>query len=201
MLTLKKVAITGGLASGKSTVCRLLETAGAYVVSADVIVHRLLSLDTPIGQRVANLLGSEVVKDGRLDRPAIAGLVFAHPEKLRELEEILHPAVFHEVRKHYRNAQREQKYRLFVAEIPLLYESAEAAFFDRVVAVIADPALCARRFQESALYPPGEYERRMSQQLPQQEKAARASYTIVNNGSMKELEAHVAKLLKELNSQ
>lgn len=198
MLTLKKVAVTGGLASGKTSVCRILESCGAYVVSADEIVHQLLSPNTKTGQKVINLLGTDVFSDQTIDRKKIAEKVFSHPEKLLALEEILHPAVFEEIERLYNQIKHQSQYSLFVAEIPLLYESkTKHSFFDFIVAVVADPKLCKKRLGSDE-----EYARRMKRQLTQEEKALLADFTLVNNGDRQELKQNVLNLfLKELHPQ
>ena len=97
MLKLKKIAITGGLSAGKTTVCQLFKECGAYVMSADEIVHRLLSPHTRIGQQVIALLGSDILSGAEIDRKKVSEKVFPYPDKLRALERIIHPAVFDEI--------------------------------------------------------------------------------------------------------
>lgn len=194
MLALRKVAVTGGLSSGKTSVCRILKELGAFTVSADEIVHQLLSPKTKIGQEVIHLLGQEIYTENDLDREKIAKIVFSDAEKLRALEKLLHPAVIEEIEKRYLQVQNEKKYSLFVAEIPLLYESESAHRFDYVVAVVADPKLCLARFQKSS----DDFEKRMSRQWHPEEKAAKADFVITNNGSMKDLKEMVKNLYKEL---
>src|SRR5262245_55950333 len=101
MLILKKVAVTGGLSCGKSSVCRIFKELGAYVVSADDIVHQLLTPQTKPGQQVIELMGSDIVVDQHIDRSKIAKKVFGNLKLLKSLEQILHPAVRHEIDKKY----------------------------------------------------------------------------------------------------
>lgn len=199
MLTLKKVAVTGGLASGKSSVCRIFEDWGAYVVSADKIVHQILSPHTAIGKQIVQELGPEIVKDDELDRAKIAEKVFSHPDKLQNLEKIIHPAVIDEIEKQYQQIKHQKRYRLFVAEIPLLYESESEHLFDNVIAVVADPALCRQRFQQSKNSSSEEFERRMLRQMHPLEKAAKADHVIYNNGDLEELKENVMKIIKQIN--
>jgi dephospho-CoA kinase len=199
MLKLKKIAVTGGLASGKSSVCRFLEEYGAYVVNADEIVHRLLSLNTSVGQQVIGLLSSDVITNGQIDRKKIANIVFSQPDKLKALERILHPAVLDEIEKEYKEISNNKRYLLFVAEIPLLYESETKGHFDAVIAVLSDPKLCEERFTQKTGYSKEEYERRMMFQIPQEEKAAYADFTLVNNGTLVALKEQLFLILKELN--
>ena len=97
MLKSKKIAITGNLASGKSTVCQFFKEQGAYVVSSDEIVHQLLSPETNIGKKVIALLGKDIVVEDRLNREAIAKIVFRDRQLLLRLEELLHPEVQKEI--------------------------------------------------------------------------------------------------------
>ena len=101
MLRLKKIAVTGNVASGKSTVCLFLKECGAYVVNADSIVHKLLSPETTLGKSIINLLGYDVIIDGQFDRRAIAEKVFKDYSLLKDLEKILHPEVQKEINKEY----------------------------------------------------------------------------------------------------
>jgi len=198
MLHLKKIAVTGGIASGKTTVCQILRNYGAYVVSADEIVHQLLSSNTLLTGKVVDLLGTEVLSNSQLDRKKIAEVVFAHPEKLRALEKILHPAVFDEITKTYERVCAEGLSLFFVVEMPLLYETESAPFYDVVIAVIADDLLCRNRFQKHTGLSMKHYDLRYKQQIPPDQKAARAHFTLFNNGTIQELEAAVQKLLPTL---
>lgn len=195
MLTLKKVAVTGGLASGKSTVCRLFSNLGAYCVSADDIVHDLLSPDTDSGRRVIDLVGNEIVKKGKIDRNAIAENVFADPDLLTQLEAILHPPVMTALKQQYKQACEEHKKNLFIAEIPLLFESPmlRDISYDATIAVVANEEQCKHRYQQLGRSPE-EYERRMKRQLSPDEKAAKADYVIVNDGSIADIETQVASI-------
>jgi dephospho-CoA kinase len=196
MLRLKKIAITGGVASGKSTVCQLCQELGACVVSADAIVHELLSPKTDLGQQIIRTLGSDILQKGKISRELVAGKVFQDPKRLEQLERILHPAVLQSVEESYRKACQAGKYTAFIAEIPLLFEIGKETEFDVVVAVIADEEIAKKRFQTSG-HTNQEYERRMSRQLHPSIKSAKAHYTIINNGSLKELRQQV-KTLSEL---
>jgi dephospho-CoA kinase len=182
VLTLRKIAVTGGLSAGKSTVCGLLKEYGAYVVDADKIVHSLLSPDTPIGKRVVALLGPEIITGNQINRKKISDIVFSNPTKLTALEAILHPAVRQEINNQYNHVKNNPAYLFFVAEVPLLYEAGMEEDFDTVIAVVADERSNMR-------------ERRI-RQLPPSLKALRADYTISNNGDMASLRLSVHNLVK-----
>ena len=90
---IRKIAVTGTLSVGKSTVCEFLKTQGAYVLKADDIVHDLLSRDVSVIQKVREVFGEGVFSQGKIDRKALAKLVFTDSELLSSLEKILHPKV------------------------------------------------------------------------------------------------------------
>lgn len=195
MLKLRKIAITGGLAAGKTTVCQFFKELGAYVINADAIVHQLLSPNTDVGRRVIALLGADVLQASAIDRKKVSDKVFSHPDKLQALEQIIHPAVFDAIEKEYQQVKKEGKYPLFIAEIPLFYETQIPVDFDTVIAVTADTVLCKERFAQS--HPKAEFELRMKRLLDQEIKNQRADYVLQNNGTLKELKEKVKQLFKE----
>lgn len=198
MLNLRKVAVTGGLSCGKSSVCRFFEKFGALVVSADEIVHRLLSPETNLGQSVIRLIGNDIIINNQIDRSKIAQKVFNHPSLLNSLEQILHPAVQEEIKKYYETANQQKKTKLFVAEIPLLFEAGMEGFYDAVITVTADPKISTQRFHKATGLSAEEYKKRSERQLPIEEKAKKAHYVIVNNGSLEDLEIETKKLMNIL---
>lgn len=198
MLILKKVAITGGLACGKSSVCRLFRKFGAYVVNADEIVHQLLSPSTSIGKKVLDLLGQEIVDNNSFDRRKIAQKIFHNKVLLTTLESFLHPAVFDEIESQYRSAAQQGEACLFVAEIPLLFEKGYQSKFDYTIAVVADEDLCRRRFVESTGSSSAEYDSRCANQWSVADKAAKADFVIVNDGNLLELEAQAKQVFDQL---
>ncbi|HRD55910.1 MAG TPA: dephospho-CoA kinase [Parachlamydiaceae bacterium] len=195
--TLKKGAVTGGLSCGKSSVCRFFEELGAYVVSADEIVHKLLSSNQEIIQETVKLLGSDILINNQIDRLKIAKKVFDHPLLLNALETLLHPAVQKEIKDQYECKKNEGSASLFIAEIPLLFEINANFFFDFTIAVIADEKICKERFQKTG-HTKEEFASRQKRQLGNVEKSEKADYTIVNNGSLKELKTAVIELYKKI---
>jgi dephospho-CoA kinase len=197
VLTLRKVAITGGVASGKSVVAQDLRDLGAQVVDTDAIVHDLLTPRTSIGQRVIHLLGPDILEGGKLSRRKIAERVFKDPEQLYALEQILHPAVFQKMVEFYEQACSQNTARAFVVEVPLLFEAGWEDWFDWVLAVLADDATCRARFRYAG-FSDEEYHLRMKRQLPPEEKARRADSIMINNGSLTELHKQVVMISKEV---
>lgn len=181
-----KVAITGGLASGKSAVCRLFKEAGATVVDSDEIVHRLLSSNPQCIKAVVELLGKDICTNGTIDRKKIATQVFHDQKKLQQLESLVHPAVFEEIEHIYAQTRPS----LFIAEVPLLFETGYEKAFQATVAVLCDEATAIERYGN-----PEEFRLRMARQLNPEEKASRAHHVIFNQGSLGELNAQVKELI------
>lgn len=186
MLKCRKVAVTGNVACGKSTVCRLLKELGAEWFSADEAVHQLLAQDPAIIHQVVEWLGKEVWQEGHLDRSLMARIVFNNPSLLRGLERILHPAV----RSLMEQAYQQSTQPLFVAEIPLLFEGGEDASFDATVFVDTPEEVCRKRFHKG----PEEFDRRQSRLLPASIKREKATYILNNHGSLDELKQEVLHL-------
>jgi len=197
MLKLKKIAITGGVASGKTSVCRLFQALGAFVVNTDAIVHELLDPDTDLGQQIIRLFGPEILADGKLRRKMIAEKAFKDQQQLAKLEKLLHPAVLRKIEKLYSQACHEGTYTSFVVEIPLLFEIQGESFYDCIVAVLADESISRRRFEQAG-FTSEEYDRRMRRQLSPHHKAELSSYTIQNNGTFDDLKHQIIALNKFL---
>lgn len=193
MLSFKKIAITGGIASGKSSVCQFFRELGAYVVSADALVHELLCLENSLGQQVLKIFGPQILHHGKIDRRILAAEAFSRADLLEKLEKLLHPVVAQKIDELYEEAKTSGAYTLFVAEIPLLYEIHSEDAYDAVVAVLADELLAQERFCKSG-HAPDEYAKRMGRQWQPKEKAKRANYTLINNGSLDQLRQEVVKL-------
>lgn len=187
---MRKIAITGNLASGKSTVGRILQEYGAYVVDADEIVHSLLSSNTPTGEKVIELLGPEIVVRNQIDRRKISEIVFSDFEKLTNLEKILHPAVKQEIDRLFNLVKNNPSYKMFVAEVPLLYEAGMEKDFDTVIAVVADEAVARQR---STL---AQFDKRWTRQ--NKDKASKADIVITNNGDLKMLKSSIEVIIDRL---
>ncbi len=190
---MKKIAVTGGLATGKSTVCRFLKELGGYVINADEIVRQLLTAENPVGLQVIKLLGPVIITNHQIDRKKISNIVFSNPTKLQALESILHPAVRNEINHSFENIRNNNTYRFFVAEVPLLYEAQMENEFDTVIAVVADEKTAKERSASE-----DEFERRSRFQLPSAAKSVKATYTIKNDGDLSTLKAQVAALIPHL---
>lgn len=199
MLELRKVAITGGISSGKSLVCRYLKEMGSYVADADEIVHQLLTPETDLGKQTIALLGSDVVVKGKIDRGRVAKRVFANPKLLRSLENLLHPTVYEKIENAFiEQQQKHPETPLFAAEVPLLFETGGEVFFDYTIAVVADREKCWERYRNATGYEREDFNRRMARQLGDSEKAQRADFVIHNEGTPEQLKQQVKSLFDKL---
>jgi dephospho-CoA kinase len=198
VLNLKKVAVTGGLASGKSSLCRILKEFGSFVVDTDQIVHKLFSHNDEYVRKVVSFLGNEIVVKGKVNRKRVAAIVFQNREKLKKLESITHPLVRKELKKLYLEAKKEGNYSLFVVEMPLLFETEDPSWYDATVAVQCKKVLAKERFCASTGREKKEYDRRMARQLTSREKARRATYCISNNGTLATLRCQAVNLYNQL---
>lgn len=194
---MKKIAITGGLSSGKSTACQFFKELGAFVISADEIVHRLLSSHPSIKNQIIDRFGKELLEEGMISRNKLAALVFSDLKKLRELEEILHPLVFDEIASDMRLAEKRNA-SLCVVEVPLLYELKKEGEFDCIISVYTQDSIAKDRFQRKRSQTIDEFEKRMSRQIPIEHKNKTANYTICNDGTVDELKKQVEILYSQL---
>jgi dephospho-CoA kinase len=185
------VGLTGGLGAGKSEALRLLGELGAATLSTDAVVHELLQTGELRDEIVARL-GPDVVRDGALDRSAIAARVFGDDEARGWLESVLWPRVGERVAAWRAEVGDD---RVAVVEVPLLFESGMENVFDRTIAVIANEAVRERR---AAARGHASVAERAGRQLAQSEKAERADYTVRNDGSLTELRDSLSRLLAKL---
>lgn len=197
---MRKVAVTGGIGSGKSTVCSFLKELGACVVNADDLVARLLFPTHSVGQKIIELLGVDVVSGDTLDRKKIAEKVFNDYEKLRALEKIIHPLVFAEIECLYLKEKKEPKHPVFVVEVPLLYELGAEKEYDYVVSVVASEEVCRKRLEKKE-HPSTDYDKRMKRQMSPKEKEQKADFIIHNDGSLEELKLRVKLLFAHLSEK
>ena len=197
MLILRKIAVTGNVACGKSTVCQFLREEGAFVVSADEIIHNLLQPNTSLGKKVILLLGNDIVEKGIFSKEKIANKVFNNPELLQQLENLLHPPTLLQIEHAYEQAKKNDSSPLFVVEFPLLMEIKKEDLFDTVILVDCKESLAKERWQKRKKSL-SDFWRRTKRLLPNKEKREKAEFILENNHDLKALKAEVKKLYKQL---
>lgn len=186
------IGLTGGIAAGKSEALRAFERLGAETISADEVTHELLGTDE-VRSLLVDRWGDEVAPGGEIDRAKVAEIVFADPAELAWLESELHPRV----------GARMAEWRhglapgaaVAVVEVPLLFETGMEPLFDSTLAVIAADEIREQRAADRDITA---LEGRSGRQLSQDEKAARATHVVVNDGDLSDLEATISELMEGL---
>ena len=194
------VGLTGGLGAGKSTALAALERLGAVTLSTDGVVHDLYAHDDELRAAVVERWGPEVAPGGEVDRAKVAEHAFGGGEDERRwLEGLLWPKVGERVVAFRREAEeRDPPPRAAVVETPLLFEAGMEAAYDATVAVVAPEEVRSAR---AAARGHGRVDERAARQLPQEEKARRATFAVENAGSVEELEARLAEVLDALDTR
>ena len=192
------IGLTGNIASGKSTVARLLSERGATIIDADVLARRVVEPGMPAFDEIVRRWGRQVIApDGSLDRDALRRLVFSQHEQLEELNEIVHPEVA-AYRDRLVEEARQRGDRLVVQDIPLLFERGIVDQFDRIVLVDAPrPVRLERLVRDRGLHE-AEAMDMIAAQMPAELKRARSDFVIDNDGSLADLEARVDDVWREL---
>lgn len=190
-----RVGLTGGLASGKSTVASLLARRGAAVFDADRIVAELYEPGGAGEAAAKELFGSAVENErGSVDRARIAAIVFEDPEARRSLEKRIHPIVRDEIAHRFAEAEK-SGFPIAVAEASQLLEAGSEDRYDRVLLVVAPEAERLRRWSGKG-GDAADARRRMAGQIPADAARARATDVIVNDGSFEELEGKVEEIFR-----
>jgi dephospho-CoA kinase len=193
----KRIGLTGGIATGKSHVAARLREAGVPVVEADVLAREVVQPGTPGFDAVVSRFGREVVgADGALDRRRLGSLVFADGAARRDLEAIVHPPVRAAILAFFSSLPENTPFA--VADIPLLYETGREAEFDGVIVVACDRQTQIARVMSRDRLSRDEAERRVAAQLPIGEKRQRADYLIDSSGARADTDRQVAELVTRL---
>jgi len=191
-----RVGLTGGVASGKSTVSALLRDLGAIVVDADALAREVVEPGTPGLAAVVEAFGPEVLADdGSLDRARLGAIVFAEPARRAELEGIIHPLV------RARAAQieaGEEPGVVVVQDIPLLVETGQAGTFDVVIVVDAPEEVQVERAVRDRGWTPEEARSRIAAQASREQRRAAATYVVDNSGTTEDLRQRVAEVFASL---
>lgn len=192
-----KVGLTGNIASGKSIVQSYLEKKGIPIIDADWICHRLMDNNAAVIDKVKELFkGKDIfLEDGRLGRFKIGQIVFANPEKMEALEDILHPLVEQKIKEFFEENEKEE---IVIASVPLLFEENMQNMFDRTILVCADKKIRLQRLMNRNGYSLEHALERINSQVSQEEKRYMADFIIENNNDLIELETQIEKTLERL---
>ncbi len=196
------IALTGGIASGKSTIARRLASRGAVIVDADQIVRDVQAPGSPVLQRIAQTFGAEVLNaDGSLDRAALGSRVFGDPEWLAALNAIVHPAVRAESARRFSEAFAQDADAVVVYDVPLLVEARVDDPWDLIVVAHAPAAERRRRLIELRGMDERAAQERIDAQVSDEQRLAIANEVIRTGGSLAETEAQTDALWERISAR
>ena len=193
-----RVALTGGIATGKSEVLSRLAVRGVPTIDADSLVHEALAAGSPAVARIAESFGPAVVApDGSIDRRALGVRVFSDEAARRALEAILHPDVYRRIDEWFAGLP---PCPFAVADIPLLFETGHQARFERVVVTACPPVMQLARMQARDHLSESDARRRLQAQWPVEQKVRLADYVIDTSGTLEETDQQVDRLVAALSA-
>jgi dephospho-CoA kinase len=195
---MKILGLTGGIASGKSTVARLLQEMKLPVVDADVLARRIVEPGQPALKEIAEAFGENVIQeDGQLDRKALGALIFGDAERRALLNSITHPRVAQLAQETFQQ-HREQGAFLLVYEVPLLFEVGLHHIVDASLLVAVSPEVQLQRLMERDQSSEEAASSRIKSQMPLEEKLKLADFVLWNNGTLDELDSELQQLWPQL---
>ncbi len=197
----KLIGLTGGIATGKSTVSNLLRLSGYPVIDADQVVRQLQTAHSKGLERLTAVFGSGILNaDQTLNRQALGSLVFSDQTKLAKLNMIMQPLIREEIWRQVKNYQKQQ-IPYVILDAPLLFEKNYTGECDLVVVVATDHQIQVQRLIKRNGYSQTEAEQRIDSQMPLAKKERLADIVIDNNGSKEELKRQVAGLIDQMHNK
>lgn len=193
---MKRIGLTGGIASGKSVVARLLAQRGVEIIDADRVARDVVEPGTPALAEIA-ARWPEVIREGSLDRKALGAIVFSSPEERHALEAIVHPRIREEVERRLASLEALGVPRV-IYEAPLLVEKGLEGGLDALILVSAPEEVQVRRLMERDGLGEEAARARLRAQLPLEAKLAKATFVIENSGDLASLESRVDSIWNEI---
>jgi len=193
------IGLTGGIASGKSTVLQHLRQAGYSVIDADKLGHKVLEQGNPGYNKVVKCFGNEILNpDGSVNRTALGRIVFVDAEKLKQLNEISHPIIAEMIQKEFEESVSDSNGGIVFLEAALLIEANWYKVCGHIWVVSLDPSVALHRLQERDNLSETEAKLRVGAQLDQEERLAYADVVLQNEGTPEELFTQTQQALREL---
>ncbi len=188
-----KIALTGGIGSGKSAVAAILQRHGYFVIDCDEITKKLYQKQSTV-KLIADTFGCEFVSDSKIDTKKLGAAVFADEKKLKKLNLLVHPLIFEEMK-----AQTEKSGADIVfVQIPLLFETCMQNYFDKIWLITAKEEARISRVKNRDNLDETQIKNRINSQMKDEEKAKFADVVINNDGSLQDLQETVANCIKNL---
>lgn len=193
------IGLTGGIASGKSTVSALLVSKGARLVDADVIAREVMLPGHEVLAAAVKQFGSEILSlDGTLNRGKLGDIVFQDPAALQALNNLTHPAIRREIKDRMNSMEEEDPKKLIIVDIPLLFESGLESMFHEILVVYVPREVQIARLMERNGLSLEQAEARLNAQMDIEAKRNKADYIIDNSGELVHTEQQVAVLWDRL---
>jgi dephospho-CoA kinase len=197
---IRKIALTGGIATGKSYVAGRFREAGVPIVDADLLAREVVLPGTPALSAIRKRFGPDAVRrDGTMDRVRVAQIVFKDKRARLDLEAIVHPAVIKAIGDFFNTLPKRTPFA--VADIPLVFETGRDKDFDAIVVVACPREMQLQRLMERNKLSKEDAEKRIAAQLPIDQKVKRATYVINNDGTFESTNAQVDALIQKLNAK
>ena len=195
---MKLVGLTGGIASGKSTVAQILKELGAAIVNADELSREVVQPEQPAWQEIVAEFGPAILRDDKsLDRQKLRKIVFADPQARKKLEAIVHPRVRRLAERRFDELSAAGQ-AVIVYEVPLLFEAQIHHWLRPVILVACDPLTQKKRVQDRDRLTKLEAQRHVDAQMSLEEKRKLADFIVDNNGSLAELRQQVEAVFKKI---
>lgn len=193
------IGLTGGIATGKSTVSALLRQVGFPIVDADIVAREVVEPGTPTLEKIKLAFGPGIIDNGVLDRRKLGQIVFEDGAQLKKLNDIMQPAISSAMADKI-NFWRLQNVPILVLDVPLLFERDydKNKLVDKIIVVTASEEIQLSRLENRDQLSNMEAHNRVKTQLPMSQKIARADYVIDNNGRIEELQEQVTVLIKKI---
>lgn len=194
---IRKIALTGGVATGKSYVAGRFRETAVPIVDADLLAREVVLPGTPALAAIRKRFGPDAVRrDGTMDRIRIAQIIFKDKRARLDLEAIIHPAVIKAVNDFYNALPKRTPFA--VADIPLVFETGREKDFDAIIVVACPREVQLQRLMERNKLSKEDAEKRLAAQLPIEQKVKKATYVINNDGTFEETNAQVDALIESL---
>ena len=199
-MPIRKIALTGGIATGKTYVADRLRAAAVPIVDADVLAREVVALGTPALAAVRQRFGPDVIRrDGTMDRIRVGQIIFKDKRARQDLEAIIHPAVQKAVDKYFTTLPKKTPFA--VADIPLLFETKREGQFTSVIVVACPREMQIERMMTRNKLSKEDAERRLAAQLPIDQKVKKANHVITTEGSFDQTDKQVKELIAALSNR
>ena len=187
------VVLTGGIATGKSTVAELFLSEGFTLIDADKIAHSMLDRHH---EDIKTLFGSEYIRNGQIDRKTLGGLIFSNPKEKLRLEKLLHPLIYAEIER--LSIEEDKKKKIYIVDIPLFFESKGRYPIKKSIVVYTPQKIQLERLMKRDGSTNKEAQQRIDSQLNIEEKRNLSSYLIDNSKDLKNLQQECVRVKNQL---